>query len=163
MFQQDQVLVDVNLPRGFPVRSGAPVCSLCRDLVWAITVNKVIQPWSDLESKIKAGGGCSERSRRISQGARRNCAISIAATAWTTGLGVWSDGRRAICSLRGERVPSHFCCVDAGCLLTYRASSISLVLQKTMVVILGLWHRRFSFSPCCGRAAIASVCLHAER
>ena len=42
------------------------------------------------------------------QGARRNCAIFITATAWTTGLGVWSDGRRAICSLRGARVPSHF-------------------------------------------------------
>ena len=31
----------------------------------AITVNKVIQPWCDLESEIKARGGCSESSLRI--------------------------------------------------------------------------------------------------
>ena len=60
-------LVSIYLQRGFPVRSGAPVCSLCRDLVWAITVNKVQQPWSDLESKIKARGTRSESSRRISR------------------------------------------------------------------------------------------------
>ena len=40
-------------------------------------------------------------------GARRNRAISFAATAWTTGLGVSSDGRHAICPLRGTLVPSH--------------------------------------------------------
>ena len=34
-------------------------------LGWAVTVNKVIQPWSDLESEIKARGGCSESSRRF--------------------------------------------------------------------------------------------------
>ena len=34
-------------------------------LGWAVTANKVIQPWSDLESKIKARGGCSESPRRI--------------------------------------------------------------------------------------------------
>ena len=60
-------LVSIYFQRGFLVRSGAPVCSLCRDLVWAITVSKVIQPWSDLENKIKAGGGCSGCSRRISR------------------------------------------------------------------------------------------------
>ena len=41
-------------------------------------------------------------------GARRNRAISFAATAWTTFLGVWSDGRHAICPLRSTLVPVHF-------------------------------------------------------
>ena len=79
---------------------------------------------------IKDEGGCSESSRRISWAQDANRAISVAVTAWTSGLGVWSDGRHAICPLRVTSVPSHLAVTMPGCLLTYGASSITRVQKK---------------------------------
>ena len=69
-------------------------CSFSRFCVFLVTRN---QGWRWV---------LSEFTKNI-LGARRNRAISFAATAWTTGLGAWSDGRHTICPLRGTLVPSH--------------------------------------------------------
>ena len=130
--QQVQAPVGVNLP-STKISSSVWCSCLCDGLGlfgWAVTTNKVTQPWSDLETKIEASGGCSESSRRNSWAQDANRAISSVATAWTTGLGVWSDGGHAVCLLRGTSVHSLPCCDDAGRPLTYRASSISLVQKK---------------------------------
>ena len=77
-------------------------------------MNKVIQPWCDVEFEIKARGGCSESSLRISVVQNAIVRSLFVATAWTTGLGVWSDGRHAICPSRGTSVPSLPFFDDAG-------------------------------------------------
>ena len=85
----------------FPFRSRDSALSIVPILVGTNPANTVIQWLTGLESKIKARGVGSESSRSLSPGARRSCDFTLVAAVGTTGLSLWSDGRPAVCLLRG--------------------------------------------------------------
>ena len=124
-----------------PLRSGALVCamgwdfldgrsqrtrSLSRGLIWKRKSRSVV--------------GAQGVHEKILGARRKSCDLFVAA-AWTTGVGVWSNGGQAVCLLRGTSVHSLPCSDDAGRHLIYRASSISLVQKKDVCSLGGLEDR----------------------